>query len=343
MSSQSDAGRPVGSLRHMRQCLPALAGIGALALLACAQPARAQEPYPVKPIRLLLPQPAGGAVDLIARSLADRLSEQMRVPVIVENQPGANGGLAAGQVVRSAPDGYTLFMAVDSNLVVNPSLYPNLAYDPFRDFIPISVIAKTYLVLVASTKVEADTVRDLVALAKAHPGKLNYASIGLGTQAHLGMELFKLVTGTDIAQVAYRGTAPAITDIAAGVVDIMFTGPPSAMALAAGNKGKILAVAAPTRLRLLPQVPTVQEAGVVGYELAGWFGLLAPARTPQDVVDRLANEVSKAVSDPKLRERLAEQGLEVVGNSSQEMLALMFSDTRKWSEVIAKTGARIPQ
>jgi tripartite-type tricarboxylate transporter receptor subunit TctC len=201
---------------------------------AAATPARADD-YPSKPIRFILPQPAGGAVDLIARTLGDRLSEQMRQPVIVENQPGANGGLAGGQVTRSTPDGYTLFMAVDTNLVVNPSLYPNLAYDPVRDFIPISIIAKVYLVLVARSTLEANSVQELVALAKANPGKLNYASIGLGTQAHLGMELFKLMTKTDIAQVSYRGTAPAMTDLAGGVVDVMFTGPPSAMSLAAGG------------------------------------------------------------------------------------------------------------
>jgi tripartite-type tricarboxylate transporter receptor subunit TctC len=299
--------------------------------------------YPSKPIRFILPQPAGGAVDLIARTLGDRLSEQMRQPVIVENQPGANGGLAGGQVTRSTPDGYTLFMAVDTNLVVNPSLYPNLAYDPVRDFIPISIIAKVYLVLVASSKLEANSVQELIALAKASPGKLNYASIGLGTQAHLGMELFKLMTKTDIAQVSYRGTAPAMTDIAGGVVDVMFTGPPSAMALAAGGKVKMLAVASPQRSQLIPQVPTVQEAGVPGYELAGWFGLLAPAKTPPSVVDRLASEVKKAVADPKLKDRLTEQGLDVFGSSSDEMRAIMQSDTKKWSEVIAATGAKIPQ
>jgi tripartite-type tricarboxylate transporter receptor subunit TctC len=267
----------------------------------------------------------------------------MRQPVIVENQPGANGGLAAGQVTRSPPDGYTLFMAVDTNLVVNPSLYPNLTYDPFRDFIPISIIAKVYLVLVASSKVEAGSVQELLTLARANPGKLNYASIGLGTQAHLGMELFKLMTKTDITQVSYRGTAPAMTDIAAGVVDVMFTGPPSAMALAAGGKVKMLAVASPARSSLMPQLPTVQEAGVPGYELGGWFGLLAPARTPQSVVDRLASEVRKAVADPKFRERLTEQGLDVFGSSSEEMLAVMRADTKKWGEVIAATGAKIPQ
>jgi tripartite-type tricarboxylate transporter receptor subunit TctC len=309
---------------------------------AAATPARADD-YPSKPIRFILPQPAGGAVDLIARTLGDRLSEQMRQPVIVENQPGANGGLAGGQVTRSTPDGYTLFMAVDTNLVVNPSLYPNLAYDPVRDFIPISIIAKVYLVLVARSTLEANSVQELVALAKANPGKLNYASIGLGTQAHLGMELFKLMTKTDIAQVSYRGTAPAMTDLAGGVVDVMFTGPPSAMALAAGRKVKMLAVASPQRSRLIPQVPTVQESGVGGYELAGWFGLLAPAKTPPSVVNRLTNEVKKAVADPKLKDRLTEQGLDVFGSSSEEMRAIMQSDTRKWSEVIVATGAKIPQ
>jgi tripartite-type tricarboxylate transporter receptor subunit TctC len=322
----------------------AVAGLSVVVgLTALGGRARADEPYPSKPIRLILPQPAGGAVDLIARSLADRLSESMRQPVIVENQPGANGGLAAGQVTRSSPDGYTLFMAVDTNLVVNPSLYPNLTYDPFRDFIPISIIAKVYLVLVASSKIEANSVHELLTFARANPGKLNYASIGLGTQAHLGMELFKMMTKTDITQVSYRGTAPAMTDIAAGVVDVMFTGPPSAMALATGGKVKMLAVASPVRSSLMPQLPTVHEAGVPGYELGGWFGLLAPARTPQKVVDRLASEVKKAVADPKLKERLTEQGLDVFGSSSEEMLAVMRADTKKWAEVIAATGAKIRQ
>jgi tripartite-type tricarboxylate transporter receptor subunit TctC len=328
----------------MRRVPTALVWFSLLAMLAApGKTARADEPYPSKPIRFVLPQPAGGAVDLIARTLGDRLSYSMRQPVIVENQPGANGGLAAGQVTRSAPDGYTLFMAVDTNLVVNPNLYPNLAYDPFRDFIPISIIAKVYLVLVASSRVEANSVQELMAFARAHPGKLNYASIGLGTQAHLGMELLKMMTKTDITQVSYRGTAPAITDIAAGVVDVMFTGPPSAMALAAGGKGKMLAIASPSRSTLMPQVPTVQEAGVPGYELSGWFGLLAPAKTPQPVVDRLASDVRTAVADARFKDRLTEQGLDVFGSSPEEMLAVMTADTKKWREVIAATGAKVPQ
>ena len=187
----------------MHRVATALACLSLLVLIAASgESAAADEPYPSKPVRFVLPQPAGGAVDLIARALGDRLSYAMRQPVIVENQPGANGGLAAGQVARAAPDGYTLFMAVDTNLVVNPNLYPNLAYDPFRDFTPISIIAKVYLVLVASSKIEATSVQELLAFARAHPGKLNYASIGLGTQAHLGMELLKIMTKTDITQVS---------------------------------------------------------------------------------------------------------------------------------------------
>jgi tripartite-type tricarboxylate transporter receptor subunit TctC len=310
------------------------------AAIAWPLAARAQD-YPTHPIKLVLPQPPGGAIDLIARTLAERLSEQMNQPVIVENRPGANGGLAAGDVARSAGDGYTLFMAVDTNLVVNPSLYPELSYDPFRDFAPISVLTKVELVLVAHPKVPADTVRELIAYAKANPGKLNYASIGLGTQAHLGMELFKLMTKTDINQVEYRGTAPAMTDVVAGRVEIMITGPPSAKAMSEGGKLKLLAVTGKQRIALMPDVPTVDESGVPGYDVTGWFGILAPAKTPQAVLDRLIAEVRKAAADPRFRDRMTAQGFEVVGGTPQQMRALMQSDTSKWAEVIRATGAKI--
>jgi tripartite-type tricarboxylate transporter receptor subunit TctC len=317
--------------------------LAALLLVAAGCPVAHAEEYPSRAIKLVLPQPPGGVIDLISRTLGERLSEQMKQPVIVENVPGANGGLAAGQVARSMPDGYTLFMAVDTNIVVNPNLYPNLAYDPFRDFTPISVLAKVPLVLVAHPKVPANNVRELIELAKANPGKLNYASIGLGTQSHLGMELFKMITHTDINQVSYRGTAPAMTDVVAGQVDIMFTGPPSAKAMSADDKLKILAVGSKQRLGWMPDVPTVDEAGVPGYELTGWFGMVAPAKTPAPVLGRLTQEVRKAVADARFNERITVQGLEVVGGSPEEMTALMQVDTKKWAEVIAKTGARIAQ
>ena len=311
-------------------------------LLIAAGLAHAEE-FPSRAIKLVLPQPPGGVIDLISRSLGERLSEQVKQPVIVENVPGANGGLAAGQVARSIPDGYTLFMPVDTNLVVNPNLYPNLSYDPFRDFMPISVLAKVPLVLVAHPKVPANNVRELIDFARAHPGTLNYASIGLGTQSHLGMELLKIMTHTDINLVSYRGTAPAMTDVVAGQVDIMFTGPPSAKAMSADGKLKILAVGSKQRLGWMPDVPTVDEAGVPGYELTGWFGMVAPAKTPAPVLGRLTQEVRKAVADARFNERITVQGLEVVGGSPEEMTALMQVDTKKWAEVIAKTGARIAQ
>jgi tripartite-type tricarboxylate transporter receptor subunit TctC len=297
--------------------------------------------YPVHAIKLVLPQPPGGAIDLIARTLGERLSEQVKQPVIVENRPGANGGLAAADVVRSAPDGYTLFMAVDTNLVVNPTLYHDLPYDPFRDFAPISILTRTELVLVANPKVPANNVRELIAYAQAHPGQLNYASIGLGTQAHLGMELFKLMTKTNIVQVEYRGTADAMTDVVAGRADVMITGPPSAKAMSEGGKLKLLAVTGIKRHPLMPLVPTIAESGLPGYDVTGWFGILAPRKTPQSVLGRLTEQVRKAVVDLRFRDRMTKVGLDVVGSTSEEMLATMRADTDKWAEVIRTTGAKI--
>ena len=235
-------------------------------------------------------------------------------------------------------------LAVDSNLVINPSLYHNLNYDPFPDFAPISVIAKLNMVLVANPKVEAsNNVQELIAYAKAHPNKLNYAGIGIGSAMHMGMELFKFMTKTEINHVSYRGTAPAITDVVGGVVDVMFTGPPSAKSMSEGGKLKLLAVASPERMALLPDVPTVSESGVPGYEMGSWFGLLAPAKTPQPLLDRLSAEVKKAVHDPRFADRMKTQGLEVVGSTPEEMLATMRADSKKWSELIKATDIKIPQ
>ena len=312
-----------------------------LACIAVTWDQPAAQDYPSRPIKLVLPQPPGGAIDLIARSFGERLSEQMKQPVIVENKPGANGGLAAGDVARAPPDGYTLFMAVDTNLVVNPSLYADLSYDPFRDFAPISVLVKTALVLVANPSVPAENVRALIAYAKANPDKLNYASIGLGTQAHLGMELFKLMTKTEINQVEYRGTAPAMTDVVAGRVEVMITGPPSAKAMSEGGKLKLLAVTGTSRHPLMPDVPTIDESGVPGYDVTGWFGILAPAKTPQPTLHRLTEEIHKAAADARFRERITAQGLEVIGSTPKDMLALMHTDTEKWAAVIKATGAKI--
>ena len=317
-----------------------------MAVTACAAlaaPSGAQDRYPSRPVKLVLPQPAGGAVDLIARALADRLAEQMGQPFIVENMPGANGSLAGGNVARSPSDGYTLMLAVDSNLVINPSLYHTLTYDPFKDFAPISIIARLNMVLVANPKIFANSVKELVAYAKANPNKLNYAEIGIGSAMHMGMEQFKFMTKTEINRVSYRGTAPAITDVVAGNVDLMFTGPPSAKSMSEGGKLKLLGVASAERIALLPDVPTVAEAGVPGYTMASWFGLLAPAKTPTAIVERLSAETKKAVNSQIFKDRMKSVGLEVDGGTPAAMLETMRSDTKRWAELIKATGITIPQ
>jgi tripartite-type tricarboxylate transporter receptor subunit TctC len=317
--------------------------VAAVACAALAAPGRAEDRYPSRPVKLVLPQPAGGAVDLIARALADRLAEQMGQPFIVENMPGANGSLAGGNVARSASDGYTLMLAVDSNLVINPSLYHTLTYDPFRDFAPIGIVARVNMVLVANPKVSANSVKELIAYAKANPNKLNYAEIGIGSAMHMGMEQFKFMTKTEINRVSYRGTAPAITDVVAGNVDLMFTGPPSAKSMSEGGKLKLLAVASPERIALLPDVPTVTEAGVPGYTMAGWFGLLAPAKTSNSIVERLSAETKTAVNSQIFKDRMKSVGLEVDGGTPAAMLETMRSDTQRWAELIKAAGITIPQ
>jgi tripartite-type tricarboxylate transporter receptor subunit TctC len=257
--------------------------------------------------------------------------------------PGANGSLAGGNVARSPSDGYTLMLAVDSNLVINPSLYHTLTYDPFKDFVPIGIVARLNMVLVANPKVSANNVKELIAYAKAYPNKLNYAEIGVGSAMHMGMEQFKFMTKTEINRVSYRGTAPAISDVVAGTVDLMFTGPPSAKSMSEGGKLKVLAVASPDRIVLLPNVPTVAEAGVPGYTMASWFGLLAPAKTSTTIVERLSAETKTAVNNQVFKDRMKSVGLEIDGGTPEAMLETMQSDTQRWAELIKATGITIPQ
>ena len=316
---------------------------GALVLSMLCGAAAAQDSYPTKSIQLIVTTAAGGANDLVARALAERLSESMRQPVIIENQPAGNGGVAAGQVAKATPDGHTLIFVVDSTLTINPHLYRNLTYDPFRDFAPISIVTQLPLVLVANTTVKANDVRELIALAKAEPGKLTYASTGLGTQLHIGMELFKLMTKTDILHVPYRATTAAMADLMGGRIDIVLIGQSSAKAQMDGGKVKLLAIASPRRSPLMPQVPTIDEAGVPGYEVSSFFGLLAPAKTPQSIVDRLSREVKKAAAHPRFIATLAPQGMEIVASSPEEMRAAMQTMSKKWGDVITATGTTINQ
>src|SRR3954451_3683908 len=234
----------------------ALATVG----LALMSPVRAQDTYPSRPIQLVVTTAAGGALDLVARTVAERLSDALHQPVIIENQPAGNGSVAAGQFAKAAPDGHTLMMVVDSTVTINPSLYKNLSYDPFKDFAPVSLVTRLPLVLIGNPAVKADNLKELIALAKANPGKLNYASTGVGTQLHIGMELFKLQSGTDIVHVPYRATTGAIADLLGGRIDLGLVGITSARTYLEAGQLRAYAIAAPQRSTLLPNVPTMEEA-----------------------------------------------------------------------------------
>lgn len=301
----------------------------------------ADEPYPTKPIRIVLPQQAGGVTDIVSRTLAAHLGRSLGQQVVIDNQPGANGIVAAGIVAKSPPDGYTLFMAVDSQLVINPALYRKLPYDPHADFTPISVLARVDMILVAHPSVPANNVGELIAHARANPGKLHYASAGNGTQHHLGMELLKSMTGTSMVHVPYKGGPSALNDLIAGVVEIMFTGVPSAIQLSKAGKLKMLAFTTRERSAFAPQLPTVSESGVPGFELSAWFGMLAPARTPASIVNTISQDVAKVAANPEFRKTLNGNGIEPLGTTPEAMVALIKSDTEKWARVIRDSGARI--
>jgi tripartite-type tricarboxylate transporter receptor subunit TctC len=314
-----------------------------LALMFAAASGRAQETYPSKPIQLVVTTAAGGALDLVARTVAERLSASLRQPVVIDNQPAGNGSVAAGQFAKANPDGHTLMMVVDSTVTINPHLYRYLAYDPFRDFAPVSLVTRLPLVLIAHPDVKADNLKELIALAKANPGKLNYASTGVGTQLHIGMELFKLMTKTDIVHVPYRATTAAMADLMGGRIDLVLIGLSSAKAQVESGKLRAYAIAAPERSPLMPNVPSADEAGLPGYEVRSWFGMFAPAKTPQAIIERLWREIKQASTDPKFVSALAPQGMQIIASSPDEMAQALREDTRKWADVIRETGTTINQ
>jgi tripartite-type tricarboxylate transporter receptor subunit TctC len=241
------------------------------------------------------------------------------------------------------PDGHTLMMVVDSTVTINPHLYRNLSYDAFRDFAPVSVITRLPLVLVSNPSVQARDLKELIAVVKANPGKLNYASTGVGTQLHIGMEMFKLLTKTDIVHVPYRATTSAMADLLGGRIDLALIGLSSAKMQVESGKLRPYAIAAPQRSSLMPDVPTAEEAGLPGFEVRSWFGMFAPARTPPGVIDRLSREIKKASTDPKFVEALAPQGMQIIASSPEEMAQALREDFKKWGDVIRDTGTTINQ
>jgi tripartite-type tricarboxylate transporter receptor subunit TctC len=295
--------------------------------------------YPAKPMRLIVAFPPGGTNDIVARSVAQRLSERLGQQMVVENRPGANGALGAEVAAKSAPDGYTLFIAA-VNHVVLPSLYPKLPYDIERDFAPVVLLAIVPIVVTVNPSLPAKSIAELIALAKAKPGALNYASSGNGAGTHLAGELFKMQAGINLTHVPYKGSGPAMIDLIGGQVQLMFADLPSATAQIKGGKLRALAVGSPRTSPLVPDLPTVAASGLPGYEAYTWVGIMAPAGTPKDIVARLNAEAVAALGRPDLKEALAAQGAEAAPGTPEQFGAHIKSELAKWSQVVKTAGIR---
>ena len=319
----------------------ALSRLRALALVALVVPVAALgQAWPTKPVRLVSPFPAGGGTDAFARPLAAHLSMQLGQQFIIDNRGGAGGTIGADNVAKSPPDGYNFLVgAVHHTIAV--SVYSKLPYDLEKDFVPVTMVAMVPNVIVLFPKVPIGSVKELIDYAKANPDKLNFASAGNGTSHQLAAELFKVKTGIRMNHVPYKGAGPAMQDLLAGQVDLMFDGMGSSAPQIRAGRLKALAVTTATRSPAFPELPTVQEAGVPGYEVTTWYALWAPAGTPQDVVNRLQQEVAKAMASPQLKEIWAQQGASPGGNSPAEFGAFVKAEIAKWAEVVKASGARI--
>ena len=299
--------------------------------------AQAQQ-YPAKPIRLLVQFPPGGAADAIARLLGQKLTESWGQQVVVDNRTGAGGNIAVEICARAAPDGYTL-VVVSPTIVINPSLYRNVTWDPIRDFAPITLVGTLPNMLMVHPSLPARSVKEFIALAKARPGQLNYSSSGIGTSAHLAGELFKAMAGVDIVHVPYKGGALAMAAVVAGEVPLTFG---SSSALSQVRAGRLIALGMTTRKRWegLPDVPTISEAALPGYEIVNWFGVLAPAGTPKPIVAKLNNEMVRILRLSDVTKRLANRSIEVSATSAEDFGAYLRSESKKWTRVIKDSGAR---
>ena len=311
----------------------------ALALLACLPAAHAQD-YPNKPVRIVVPFPAGGTTDIITRAVAQKLSEEWKQPVIVDNRPGGGANIGADFAVRSAPDGYTLLMASTAHSI-NASLYPKMTYDPVKDFAPIVLVAETAQVLVVHPSVPANNVRDLITYLKAQPGPLSYSSAGNGSQPHLSTELFKMMSNTQMQHVPYKGGPQAMTDLIAGHVQVSLATAPSAVQNVKTGKIKALGVSTKHRIPALPDVPTITESGLAGYEASGYFGLVGPAQLPAAIVNKINAAVVKIVREPAMSKYLSEQGADPYTSTPAEYASLIRDEVEKWGKVVKATGAQI--
>jgi tripartite-type tricarboxylate transporter receptor subunit TctC len=329
-------------------CISRRALLGTIAAggAAIALPSFAQSAWPNKPIRIVVPFAAGGTTDILARAIAPELSKAFGQQFVVDNKAGAGGNVGAEIVARSAPDGYTLLMGTVGTHGINRALYPKLPYDPIKDFAPVTLVAGVPNVMeMPAAKAHAmgiNSVQDFIKYAKANPGKLNMASSGNGTSIHLAGELFKSMTGTYLVHFPYRGSGPALLDMVSGQMDVMFDNLPSSLQQIKAGKLKALAVTSRVRSAALPDVPTVEEAaGLKGFDATSWFGLLAPAGTPADIVNRIQQEVAKSLNTPDIKEKLLAQGAIPSGNTPAEFAKHIAAEHDKWAKVVKESGAKV--
>jgi tripartite-type tricarboxylate transporter receptor subunit TctC len=310
----------------------------AIAMLLCGA-AQAQD-YPNKAVRIVIPFPAGGGTDILSRALGQKLTEQWKQPIIVDNRPGGGANIGADHAAKSAPDGYTLFMASTIHSI-NVSLYPKLSYDFLKDFAPMGLVAETAQVLVVHPSVQANTVTEFIALLKKQPGKLSYSSAGNGSQPHLAAELFKSMTGTDMVHIPYKGAPPAMNDLLAGQVAASFATTPTAVPNVKSGKVKALGVSSTKRVPALPDVPTIAESGVPGYDANGYFGLMGPAGVPPAIVAKINAAVVGIVQEPAMRKTLSDLGYEASPTTPAEHAAFLREEVAKWAKVVKESGAKI--
>ena len=297
--------------------------------------------WPAKPIKIVAPSTPGDAPDVIARMIADKLTPVLGQQVVVENKPGAGGVVGSDAVAKAAPDGYTLIMGNAGSHGINAAVYTKLPYDIQRDFAPVSQVAVAPNVVVINPAIPATSVAEFIAYAKSQPGKLSYASGGNGSSAHMSMELFKSMAGVDIQHIPYKGSSPALTDLVGGQVAVFIGNMPPTVPLIKGGKLRALAVTTRSRSALMPELPTMAEAGLPGYETVAWFGVLAPAGTPPEIVNRLSVEIGRIARSPEMREKLLAMGAEPVGGSPEEFKLVIDRDIAKWKPLAQKVGIKV--
>ena len=297
--------------------------------------------WPTKPIKYIVPFAPGGSTDILGRIVAEKLSVALGQPVVVENKPGAGGGLGADFTAKAAPDGYTIMGGTISTHAINASLYSNLPYDPVKDFVAVTLLARVPNMLVINPDVPAKTVAELLALMKANPNKYTFASAGNGTSQHLSGELFKSMAGVQMQHIPYKGSRPALQDVVGGQVTMTFDNITTAWPLAKGGKLRALAVTTAKRSAIAPEIPTLAEAGLIGFEVGSWQGVFAPAGTPPEIVKRLNVEIVKILNLPDVKEKLFALGAEPVGDTPEQFAAFVKSEVAKWSDVVKKSGAKV--